>query len=388
MALEKYEDIIHQCFRCGYCKFPQDYYLWNCPSYEKFRFETYSPGGRLWLIRAAKNGEIKWTKHLAEIMYSCTTCNNCQKRCVMSFSTHIMDMLLAAKEYLVEQGLIPSVIRDFFDNVNKYGNPWGEPRKKRSEWLKGTKIRCYETGDDFLFYVGCLGSYDPRCKEVAKNLGEIFLESGFLFGVLGNEENCDGNEVKMLGEEGLFRMLAEQNIQKFKELAVKEIVVFSPHSYNAIKNYYPYFGGRFEVMHYTELLRGLIKQKKLEFSKNLNVRVTYHDPCFLGRWNDLYDAAREILNAISGVELVEMKRNRENSFCCGGGGGNFYTDLLGGENSPSRVRIREAYETGAKILAVACPGCMTMFEDALKEEGLEKEMAVKDISEIVRECMC
>jgi Fe-S oxidoreductase len=384
MCLDDYEDIIHRCFRCGYCKFPADYSLLNCPPYQKYRLETYSPGGMLWLIRAAKEGEIDWTDHLAEIMYSCSACNNCVERCVMEISNRIVDVMVAAKGYLVEQGLVPPKIRDFLDGVNKQGNPWGESRRNRGKWLDGTEIRHYESGDEFLFYVGCLGSYDTRCQGVARTLGELFLKSELSFGVLGDNENCDGNEVKMLGENGLFQLLAEGNIQKFEELGVEKIVTLSPHSYNAIKRYYPDFGGRYKVLHYTELLREIIDKGELEFSKNTDAKVTYHDPCFLGRWNNIYDAPREILEDIPGLKLVEMGRNRENSICCGGGGGNFYTDFLGGENSPSRAKIKEAYDTGAEILAVACPGCMTMLDDALKVEGLEEKIAVKDISEIVK----
>jgi Fe-S oxidoreductase len=179
----------------------------------------------------------------------------------------------------------------------------------------------------------------------------------------------------------LFEFLKEENTQTFKKVGVKKIVTLSPHSYNALKNNY---SNEFEVFHYTQLLRDLVKSGKLDVSRGFKAKVTYHDPCFLGRYNNEYDAPREILTAIPGVEFVEMERTKENSFCCGGGGGNFYTDILGsGMDSPSRIRIREAHDTGANILAVACPVCMMMIEDALKAEGLEDKLAIMDISEIV-----
>jgi Fe-S oxidoreductase len=179
--------------------------------------------------------------------------------------------------------------------------------------------------------------------------------------------------------------LAKKNIDTFEKLGVKKIVTLSPHAYNAIKNDYPQYGANFKVQHYVQILREIIDRGELDVSKGLDARVTYHDPCFLGRYNGEYDAPREILNRIPGVDLVEMERNRENSFCCGGGSGNFYTDLFGSiENSPARIRIREAHETGADILAVACPSCMIMLEDALKVEGLEKNLKIMDISEIVK----
>jgi Fe-S oxidoreductase len=171
----------------------------------------------------------------------------------------------------------------------------------------------------------------------------------------------------------------------FEKLGVKKIVTLSPHAYNAIKNDYSKYHANFEVYHYVQILREIIGTGGLDVSKGLEARVTYHDPCFLGRYNGEYDAPREILKNIPGIELVEMERNWENSFCCGGGSGNFYTDLFGSaENSPARIRIREAHETGADILAVACPSCMIMLEDALKTDGLEANLKVMDISEIVK----
>lgn len=386
LADYKYKDSIHRCFRCGYCKFPDNWVdVNNCPAYARFRMESYSCGGRLWLVRAWLNDEIDWSERLAQILYSCAACKNCVLQCPLRFNVDIVDMVVAAKSEMVERGSIPSAVKDFLENIQRQGNPYGNARTKRGEWAEGTEIKQY-AGQEFLYYVGCVGSYDTRVKEVAKTLGEVLLKAGVSFGVLGSEENCDGNEVNKLGEESLFQVLAEGNIQKFKDLGVKKIVALSPHSYNAIKNDYPSFDGSFEVFHYTQLLRDLIKDGKLDVSGGFNAKVTYHDPCFLGRWNEEYDAPRAVLAAIPGVELVEMERNRQGALCCGGGGGNFYTDFLGGsKDSPARIRIREAYATGANVVAVACPNCMTMLEDAVKAEELEGKLKIRDISEIVGE---
>ena len=380
---EDYLNQIHRCFRCGYCKFPSDFSDWNCPSYRRFRFDTYSTGGRLWLIRAWLNNEISWTEHLAEILYACPTCRNCVEQCPMGFSADITDWIVNARGEMVERGLVLPAIRDFLDNVRKHGNPWGKARSKRGAWTENVGVNKYKPRDEYLFYVGCLASYDERVQEAAKSFARLLNDAGVKFGILGEEEECDGNEVYMLGEKGLFQMLAEKNIKKFKELNVEKVVTFSPHAFNIMKNEYPKLGGNFKVIHYTELLLDLIQKGKIKLSE-FKTKITYHDPCFLGRYNKMYDVPREILRSIPGVELVEMSRNRENSFCCGGGSGNFCTDLLGGsEESPNRVRVKEAYNTGAKILAVACPSCMTMLEDGLKEEELEEKITVKDISEIV-----
>ncbi|MFQ6080575.1 MAG: (Fe-S)-binding protein [Candidatus Bathyarchaeia archaeon] len=379
MLIRGLKQDIYTCNRCkcGFCRE-------ECPSYKTFGLESYSGRGRMSIAWAVLEGKLDLTNELAERIYTCTMCRYCSARCSMDITA----IIKAFREELVERGLVPPEVRDFLENTHKYGNPWKEPREKRGEWTEGKEIRQYESGDEFLYYVGCVGSYDTRGNKVAKALGEILLESGLSFGVLGSDENCDGNEVNMLGEKGLFQLLVEKNIRKFKKLGVKKIVTLSPHSYNVMKNEYPQHGGNFEVMHYTKLLREVIGSGKLGISKGLNARVTYHDPCFLGRYNEEYDAPRDILRDIPGIELVEMERNRENSFCCGGGGGNFYTDFFGGrEDSPSRIRVREAYNTGAEILAVACPTCMTMLDDAVKVEGLEEKLTIRDISEIVKAAM-
>jgi Fe-S oxidoreductase len=340
----------------------------------------------MWLIYAALvKKEIKWDEHLTNILYSCTMCRNCVQQCKFKFSGDLVNILQAAREEVVDTRIIPGMVNRFLTNVYNYGNPYREPRGNRGDWAEGTKIKLYEKGDEFLYYVGCVGSYDSTSKRAARALGEVLLKSGLSFGILGEKESCDGNEVDMLGEKGLFEWLREQNSQMFRELGVKKIITLSPHSYNAMKNNYL---GEFEVFHYTQVLRDLVKSGKLNFSKGLNAKITYHDPCFLGRYNQEYDAPREVFNSVPGIELIEMPRNRENAFCCGGGGGNFYTDIIGGGGErPSIIRVREAYETGASILAVACPICMMMLEDAVKTEGLEGKLMVKDISEIVRESL-
>jgi Fe-S oxidoreductase len=215
----------------------------------------------------------------------------------------------------------------------------------------------------------------------------VLETAGVSFGILGNDEECCGNEIYLLGEMGLFQNLVEKNSQKFKELGVRKIVTLSPHAYNTMKNNYPVFGGSFELYHYTQLLNDLLKENKIKPSPN-KARVTYQDPCFLGRYNKIYDEPRQILLSISGLELVEMERNKRDAFCCGGGSGNFVTDLLAGStDSPARVRAREAYETGANTLAIACPSCLTMLTDAVKAEDLDHKLAVKDISQILKESL-
>jgi len=355
----------------------------TCPSKERFVFEAYSPCGRIEVARAVIDKEIPYTRGLGDVIFSCTSCAACNE-VVYYCGIKPLDIIEEFKATLIDEGFAPPKVRDMLENITKHGNPYGEAREKRGKWAEGLPIKRYEKEMEYLYYVGCVGSYDPRSQEIAKTFASILLRGNVSFGILGNEEFCDGNEVLRLGEYGLFETIAKKNIKKLRELGVKKIVTISPHVYNAFKNEYPKYGGDFEVYSHVELLRDLLKDGKLSL-KEFNVKITYHDPCFLGRYNRIYDIPREVLTSIPGVELVEMERNREKAFCCGGGGGNFFTDFLGGNRSPARIRVREAYATNANILAVACPICMFMLDDAVKSEELEDKLKVKDVSEIINE---
>lgn len=291
-------------------------------------------------------------------------------------------MIVAAREEVVDNGLVTPRVARFFRNIEAYGNPYRELRQNRGRWAEGTGVEPY-TGQELLFYVGCVGSFDEKGQRAAQALGRLLLKVGVSFGILGPAEECDGNEVRLLGESRIFQMLRDRNAEVFKEAGVKKIVTLSPHSYNVFRNEYP---DGLEVSHYTQTLRNLIEEGRLKPASELNMKVTYHDPCFLGRHAGEYEAPRAILKAIPGVELVEMERNRENSYCCGGGSGNFYTDFFGGgQTSPARIRVREAYKTGANVLAVSCPTCAVMLSEAIKDEGIEEKLFIKDIAEIVEE---
>jgi len=386
LPLEDYKQFIHLCRLCGNCRQSETSYLPICPAGERFGLDEYYSRGKAIIAQNLLDGKLAWSQSLADVIYRCTMCAACVEQCPVSYKDYILKVFQALREECVDRSLISPSVKKFFESIYLYSNPWKELKENRGNWAKGTGIRQYQPGDEFLYYVGCIGSYDARGNQTARALGEVLRHSGLSFGILGSEESCDGNEANLLGETGLFQLLAEENIQKFKKLGVKKIVTLSPHAYNIMKNEYPRYGGNFEVKHYTQLLRDIIRDGKIDISQGVNAQVTYHDPCFLGRHNGEYDAPREILQSIPGIKLVEMERNRENSFCCGGGAGNFYTDFLHGkENTPSRIRVREAAETGAEVVAVACPACMTMLDEAVKTEELEGKLVVKDIAEIVRE---
>ncbi len=386
MELHDYKDTIHRCFRCGYCKYTSDFSHYNCPMYHKYRTDSHMPGGILWLIRAVMTEELEATPAIAEILFGCTMCGNCCNKCPMEFHEKIVDMITAARMYFVEKQIVPPMVRKYLMNMINSGNPWNKSHAERGRWAEGSVIRRYRKGDDFLFYVGDMGSYDERAIKTSIALGELFYGAGMNFGILGCDEQSDGNDVGKMGERDLLSYLAEENIGIFQQNGVEAVCTLSPHAYHSIKNLYPPMGGSYAVYHYTQLLWDLMQKGRLAVTGRIDKKIAFHDPCLLGRWNLEYEAPRELLKAIPGTELAELPRNRSNALCCGGGGGNCYTDVLGsGRESPSRVRVREAYENGIEILAVACPTCMLMLEDALKEEELWGKMEIKDVAEILME---
>lgn len=316
-------------------------------------------------------------------IFKCLNCKRCDHLCPLelNISEKTMEQL---KEESIENGYTPPALRDYLENVFRVGNPWGFPEVNRDKWAEGLKVEKFNSEHhEYLFYIGSTGSYDTRAQNITRSLVRLLSNAGVSFGILGEKEVSSGNDVARIGEKGLLEELALKNIELFNEKKVKKIITLSPHGYNAFKNEYPEFDGHFEVKHYSHLLKELIESKRIKLNGGVEEKVTYHDSCFLGRYNKEYSLPRELIKSIPGLELVEMERTKENSFCCGGGGGNFVTDLVGGKDSPSNQRIREAYKTGATILAVSCPVCVTMFEDAVKNENLEGKIAVKDIAELL-----
>lgn len=208
-------DLVHRCFRCGYCKFPSDYVDFNCPAYKAFGWDTYSPGGRMWLIRAWLNNEIKTSSRFAEILYSCASCGNCKDQCVFPrFKDYLLDIFQEAKVELVNGGQIPAKVRDYFKAIIGHGNPYKSPQGERAKWAEGIGIKTF-VDQEYLFYVGCVGSYDEVGQKMGRHVGSLLVNLGVSLGILGEEEICDGHEVKVLGESGLFQKLAKDNIQKF-----------------------------------------------------------------------------------------------------------------------------------------------------------------------------
>jgi Fe-S oxidoreductase len=381
----EHEEILHRCFRCGYCKLPGNYTDINCPSYLSFRFETYSPGGRMWLLRAWLDEKIPASDRFAEIMFSCATCGNCVEHCAFpEFRDRLLLAFTAGKEAFLDAGQVPGPVRDYLTKIQLHGNPYGKSAKKSTQWMDGLDVAPF-SDQEYLFFADDVGTWDPRGQEISRSVVTLLQKAGISFGVITDAINSDGNDVKAMGETPLFEELAEKNIKVLNDKNVKKIITLSPHSFNAFKNDYPALGGQYQVFHYTQVLA--FAMAGLNFSSDVDTqKIAFHDPCYLGRHNTDYESARMMLRSMPGITLVEMDRNRKNALCCGGGGGNFFTDLLsGGEETSARVRVREAASAGAQILAVACPMCAVMLEDAVKAENMDDIIQVKEVSEIVNQ---
>jgi Fe-S oxidoreductase len=264
------------------------------------------------------------------------------------------------------------------------GNPLGEDRKRRAEWAEGLGVKPYTEEMELLYFPGCYLSYDPRLKKVAQATAGLLNKAGIAYGILGTKENCCGESIRKTGNENLFRRLAKENIKTFIDNGVKRILVSSPHCLHTFKNEYPEFMVHFEVVHISQLLFDLIEEGRLTIEGEFAHKVTYHDPCYLGRHNGVYDEPRKVLTSIKGLELCEMPDSRQTSLCCGGGGGRIWMETVKGERF-SDLRVTQAVEAGAQVLATACPYCIANFEDS--RLGLEEDTAlrIKDITEIVFE---
>ncbi|MHB8779935.1 MAG: (Fe-S)-binding protein [Candidatus Geothermincolia bacterium] len=322
-----------------------------------------------------------------EEIWDCTTCFTCASRCPKGLEP--LEVLIGLRGVLIEEGKVQPTVRDALESIFKDGNPWGMPRAKRSDWMEGLDVKVLEPEaeetTDVMLYLCCTDAYDPRVMKVAQSLVRVLQAAGVDFGVLGDEEECCGSEVRRLGEEGLFEMCDEENVERFNAYNVNRIVAISPHCYNTFKK--EYHGLKIPVQHYTELVAEIMEEGKLTLSKPLEKVVTYHDPCFLGKQSGVYDEPRYIINQIPGVEFREFDRSRERSLCCEGGGGKMWIEGESSEERLAEVRVVDAKELGAQVVAVACPFCLLTLEDASKVRGLEEEIQVADILELLAEAI-
>jgi Fe-S oxidoreductase len=375
-------DIVSRCVKCRFC-------FTQCPVYEVSNKWTIQGGSGITqsLYYGIKFGRID--EDLRDILMRCTTCRSCEIICDRLMSgVALVNAIKLGRQLLFEDQIPPNrEHQNVLENLQKVGNPYGKQPSKRTSWADDLGLsKLTDVADTTtLYYVGCTPSYDDRASKVAQSIAKILKEAGLHFGILENEK-CSGDTALTMGEFGLFEMLAYENIDRLKKIGIKTIFTTSPHDFNCFLKEYPEGLKEIKVMHYIQLFSDLINQRRMKFKNEFKKRVTFHDPCYLGKHHGIYEEPRRILKSIPGLDLVEMERNRENSLCCGGGGGRMWVDFEE-DSHLAEVRVLEALNAGAEILATACPYCLINFESAIKTLDKEDVIAAKDISEILSEAI-
>ena len=363
-------DALKYCFQCGKC---DTVCPWN-------RVRTFS------IRKIIREATFGLTEIDGEDIWRCTTCGNCPQNCPRGVKQIEVGVSLrrVASNYEVFPASVRSA-RTARASLISEGNPLQFERSNRADWAASLPVKPFADGMEVLYFVGCYLSFDPRMKKVAAATADILNRAGVDFGILGTQENCCGESIRKTGSEDVFKSLAKENIKTFIDAGVKKILVSSPHCYHTFVNEYPEFKVNFEVVHITQYLYELLQTGKLSLNKPLAKKVAYHDPCYLGRHNGIYDEPRETLKKIPGLELLEMTDSRKDSLCCGGGGGRIWMDTPKSERF-SDLRLEQARSVGAEMLVTACPYCITNFEES--RLNLEYgDIEVKDITEIVRDAM-
>ncbi|MGA9538026.1 MAG: (Fe-S)-binding protein [Desulfobacterales bacterium] len=364
-------EAFNRCYQCGLCDAV-------CPWNRLINFSMRK------IVRQATFG---MTDIESEDIWRCTTCGSCPQQCPRDVRQ--IESGISLRRLATEYGIFPKAVkalRSVSANLVGTGNPMGEDRQARADWAKDLSVKPFAEGMEILYFPGCYLSYDPRLKKVAKATASILNHAGIDYGILGTKENCCGESIRKTGNEDLFKRLARENIKTFIENGVKKILVSSPHCYHTFKNEYSEFMVNFEVVHISEFILELIDAGRLDLTKEYNRQVTYHDPCYLGRHNSIYDEPRQVLNTIPGLKLVEMPESRKKSLCCGGGGGRIWMETVKGERF-SDLRVEQAVGVGAEVLVTACPYCITHFEDSRLILEDSESLEVKDITEVIQEAI-
>lgn len=322
-----------------------------------------------------------------DVLWSCTTCRGCEEHCPV-FIEHINKIIDMRRHLVMMESKFDTTVVTTFKNIERNGNPWGFAAEERLNWAEGLdlKVLADDNKVDILYWVGCAGAFDDANKKVARAMVKVLNTAGVNFGVLGIEETCTGDAARRIGNEYLFQMMAQQNVETLNGYGVKKIVTACPHCYNTLKNEYSQFGGNYEVYHHTEFISDLLKKGRLKLSKEVGEIISYHDSCYLGRYNGIYNAPREIVNALPGAKSVEMERHKKESFCCGGGGGHMWMEMNIGRRV-NVIRVEELLKAEPTVAATACPFCLSMFEDGVKAKDAAEKVKVMDVAQLVAQAL-
>jgi Fe-S oxidoreductase len=391
MALSDLKEWLYGCSHCGTCKDVLNIFSPACPAGEMYQLESYFPSGKMLIARGVVNGVLNLDDDdIRERIYACTGCLSCEQQCGVYHHQHIFEIVQAMRTEAVTQGCLNPAYMVMVDSLKKDDNVFGKPKAERGEWAKGMKIKdAGKEKAEVVYHAGCMLSFDPELWEVPKSAIKLLKAGGADIGIMGKEESCCGGRAYEIGYMGEFIKYAEHFIETFNSLAVSRVVTSCSDGYSTLKKLYPNVNieMKFEVRHMVEYLDELIKEKKIKFTKKVPMKVTYHDPCHLGRHlgdNGVYDAPRNVLKSLPGIDLVEMERNRENAWCCGAGAG---VSQANAELAlwTANERLKEARATGATALVTACPWCERNFKDAIKEYG--EKIEIYDIAEIASKAL-
>ncbi len=362
-------DAVKFCYECGKCDTV-------CPWNKVINFSMRKT------IQEASYGLSEIER---EEIWRCTTCGKCPQQCPRDVKQ--IEDVVALRRMATGYGVFPGPVRPIrtvTSGLYNQGNPFNEDRTTRGAWAEGLSVKPFAEGMEVLYFPGCYLSYDSRLKKVAQATAKVLNKAGVDYGILGPKENCCGESIRKTGNEELFKRLAKENIKTFVENGVKRILVSSPHCYHTFKNEYPEFSVNFQVIHISQYLFELVSTGKLQIRKEYGKKVMYHDPCYLGRHNGIFDEPREVLKKIPGLELDEFAESREESFCCGMGGGRIWFETPKEERF-SNIKMEEAVGRGAEELVTACPYCITQFEDSRAVLNYSDVIHVKDITEVLQE---
>ena len=365
--IQKYD--LLGCIQCGRC-------TGGCPVTVRTNLNV-----RRFVYDAKDEEMLEELANFPEI-WDCTACNTCAVRCPKGLKP--VEVLIGLRNILVEDGAVQPTVRDALESIFREGNPWKKPRATRCDWMEGLDVRIVEPEEkvENLIFTCCTIAYDPKVQGIAKNLVKLLNKAGVDYGFIGESESCCASEAHNIGEEGLFEMMIEDNTELLNSYSAKRLVAISPHCYSAFKNQYPDL--KAEVIHYTHLLKELLEEQKIAFTKECPEKIVFHDPCFLGKQNLVFDEPRYLLSQAKGAEILEFDRRKERSLCCEGGGGKMWVE--GSESKVERLaetRAGNAKELGATVLAVACPFCVLTLDDAVKAKGFEEELRVSEILELL-----